>query len=176
MRRIYSVIFALFTGIAVFWLTMPDVVSRIVPGLPDTNLHVSITRHVQRLHFEQRVSAVHLWMPFALWVGLMIVGWRMKRWGKAVLGVGIPIGLLGALPLIGISTLGGTSIVRFVRRWGWLDLALVGLVLVILAAKAAIWLYWWRLVRVRKQHRILELCGKIDFDSDYDYKAQRRAR
>jgi len=153
MRRIYSVIFALLTGIAVFWLTMPDVVSRIVPGLPHTELQVSITRHVQRLHFEQRVTAVHLWAPFALWIGLLIVGWRMKRWGRAVLGVGLPVGLLGALPLIGIAKLGGTSVARFVRHWDWLDLALTLLVLLIFAAKAAIWFYWWDLVAKRTDRR-----------------------
>jgi len=31
-------------------------------------------------------------------------------------------------------------------------------------------------VRVRKQQKILELFGKVDFDADYDYKAGRRAR
>ena len=153
MRRIYSVIFALLTGIAVFWLTMPDVVSWIVPGLPDTTLQVSITRYEQRLHFDQTATATSL----ALLIGLMIVGWRMKRWGRAVLGVGIPVGLLGALPLIGIAKLGGTSIVRFVRHWDWLDLALVFLVLLIFAAKAAIWFYWWRIAIVRGE------CGKTRY-------------
>jgi len=28
----------------------------------------------------------------------------------------------------------------------------------------------------RKQQKILELFGKVDFDPDYDYKAERRAR
>jgi Arc/MetJ family transcription regulator len=31
-------------------------------------------------------------------------------------------------------------------------------------------------VRRRKQMRILELFGKIDFDPNYDYKAQRRRK
>ena len=31
-------------------------------------------------------------------------------------------------------------------------------------------------VRARKQRRVVELFGKIDFDPDYDYKALRRAR
>lgn len=31
-------------------------------------------------------------------------------------------------------------------------------------------------VRIRKQKRILDLAGTIDFDPDYDYKAMRRAR
>jgi Arc/MetJ family transcription regulator len=31
-------------------------------------------------------------------------------------------------------------------------------------------------VRARKQRRILELAGTIDFDPDFDYKAARRAR
>ena len=31
-------------------------------------------------------------------------------------------------------------------------------------------------VRVRTQREILKLCGKIDYDPDYDYKAERRAR
>jgi Arc/MetJ family transcription regulator len=29
-------------------------------------------------------------------------------------------------------------------------------------------------VRLRKQRRIVELFGEIDFDPDYDYKAERR--
>ena len=31
-------------------------------------------------------------------------------------------------------------------------------------------------VRVKKQQKILELAGTIDFDPDFDYKAARRAR
>jgi len=31
-------------------------------------------------------------------------------------------------------------------------------------------------VQSRKQRRILELFGQVDFDPDYDYKAARRAR
>ncbi len=31
-------------------------------------------------------------------------------------------------------------------------------------------------VRVKKQRRILELAGTIDFDPDFDYKAARRSR
>ena len=31
-------------------------------------------------------------------------------------------------------------------------------------------------VRTRKQQNILELFGKVDFDPNYDYKAERRAR
>ncbi len=31
-------------------------------------------------------------------------------------------------------------------------------------------------VRVRKQRKVLALFGKIDFDPDYDYKAERNAR
>ena len=31
-------------------------------------------------------------------------------------------------------------------------------------------------VRARKQRRIIELFGTIDYDPDYDYKAERRAR
>lgn len=31
-------------------------------------------------------------------------------------------------------------------------------------------------VRVRKQRNVLELFGKLDWDPDYDYKAERSAR
>ena len=31
-------------------------------------------------------------------------------------------------------------------------------------------------VRSRRQRRILGLFGQIDYDADYDYKAERRAR
>lgn len=31
-------------------------------------------------------------------------------------------------------------------------------------------------VRVRKQQGIIDLFGSVDFDPDYDYKAERRAR
>lgn len=31
-------------------------------------------------------------------------------------------------------------------------------------------------VRARKQRQILDLFGKIDYDPDYDYKAERRKR
>lgn len=31
-------------------------------------------------------------------------------------------------------------------------------------------------VRTRKQQKILELFGKVDFDPNYDYKAERKAR
>ena len=31
-------------------------------------------------------------------------------------------------------------------------------------------------VRIRKQRQILDLFGTVDYDSDYDYKAERRKR
>ena len=31
-------------------------------------------------------------------------------------------------------------------------------------------------VRTRKQQKILKLFGKVNFDAEYDYKAERRAR
>ncbi len=31
-------------------------------------------------------------------------------------------------------------------------------------------------VRTRKQQKVLEIFGKIEFDEDYDYKAERYAR
>lgn len=145
MRPIYSVIFALLTGIAVLWLTAPDVVAKLVPGLPHNELTVSITKYEQRVHFSHYATGT-AWL---IWIAFLLTGRWMKRWGRAMLGIGVPVGILGTLPLVGVSKLGGSSVARVAHGGNWIDaLLIVGAVLV-LASKVLICFYWWELAVAR---------------------------
>lgn len=147
MRKILKITFAIITAIAVFWITAPDVVIRLFRPLPENSLQLTITRQVQHVHFSHEATG----LAWLVWIAVMLIGWRMKKWGKKQVQVGVPAGLLGALPLLPIVNMTGASAADISRHWDWLPaLALAGAALVF-AAKFLIWRYWWKLAVGRQE-------------------------
>lgn len=145
MRKILKTILALITGIAIFWMTAPDVVARLIHPMPSNSFDITITRNVQHIHFSHYATGT-AWL---IWIAVMLLGWWTKRWGKRQVQVGIPIGLLGALPVIPFLKMTGTSILDIIRGWNWISgLALIAALLV-LTTKLIIWRAWYKLTIAR---------------------------
>lgn len=145
MRSFSKILFAIISGIAVLWITAPDIITSLIHGLPKNSVQLSITPNEQHFHFSHSATGT-AWL---LWIALLIIGWKMKRWGKRQLQLGAAAGLFGALPLIAFINLEVTSLMRIIRRWDWLEFLLVILAAIVLAAKVTIWRYWWRLAILR---------------------------
>ena len=149
MRSFSKILFAIISGIAVLWITAPDIITSLIHGLPKNSVQLSITPNEQHFHFSHSATGT-AWL---LWIVLLIIGWKTKRWGKRQLQLGAVAGLFGALPLISIINLEVTSLMRVMRRWDWIEVLLVILAAIVLAAKVTIWSYWWRLAILRTSAR-----------------------
>lgn len=134
--------FAAAAAAAVLWITAPDLVARLIRPLPQNTVQFEYTREMQHFHFSHYATGT-AWL---MWIALMLIGWRMKKWGRAQLGVGVPMGLLGAMPVVAFARVGVSSTINIARRWDWIDAALILIVALAFAAKAVIWRFWWRLV------------------------------
>lgn len=141
MRTFSRLAFAAVTAAAVLWITAPDVVAWLVRPLPQNTLQFEYTRELQHFHFSHYATGT-AWL---VWLALIVIGWRMKKWGRAQIGVGVPLGLLGAMPVAAFARLGVSSAISIARRWDWIDAALILVTVLVFAAKAFIWRCWWQL-------------------------------
>lgn len=141
MRALSRFLLALATGAAALWITAPDLVAWLVRPLPTNTARFEYTRQMQHFHFSHYATGT-AWL---MWIALMLIGWRMKKWGRAQVGIGAPLGLLGAMPVIAFAGLGASSVRGIARGWDWIDLALIVTVALVFSAKAVIWRYWWKL-------------------------------
>ena len=147
MRSLTKILFAIISGIAVFWITAPDIITSLIHGLPKNSLQLTITPNEQHFHFSHSATGT-AWL---LWIVILLVGWKTKRWGKRQLQVGAVAGFFGALPFISCMNLGMTSIYRISHRWDWVDFLLVICVALVIQAKLMLWHYWWRLITLKSK-------------------------
>lgn len=141
MRSFSKILFAIISGIAVLWITAPDIITSLIHGLPKNSVQLNITPNEQHFHFSHSATGT-AWL---LWIVILLVGWKTKRWGKRQLQIGAVAGFFGALPLMSFINLGVTSLMRITHRWDWIEVLLVILAVLVIQAKLTVWRYWWRL-------------------------------
>ena len=144
MRSFSRIAFAIFAGLAALWLVAGDLIALVVP-LPHNELKIELTRHVQGVHFHHYATGP-MWLT---WILVLVIGGKMKRWGKEQLGLGAVAGLIGTLPLLATVRLGWKLL--FGADKPGICTIIVGLlaVMLVLAAKGIVLRMWWQVVRTR---------------------------
>lgn len=145
MRSFTKVVFAIIRSVAVLWITATDLASHLVHGLPKNSVHLNLTSSEQRFHLTHSATGT-AWL---LWIALLLVGWRLKRYGRKQLGLGVAVGIVAGLPLLPFLNLGGSSISHIARRFDPMEIVFILLVAAVLAAKLWVWVYWWKLTTAK---------------------------
>lgn len=144
MRSFSDIAFAVFAGLAALWLIAGDVIGLVVP-LPHNELKIEMTRHTQGVHFHHYATGP-MWLA---WILVLLIGGKMKRWGKEQLGLGAVAGLIATLPLVAITRL-GANLLFGADRPGAATIVLGLLAVVaVLAAKGFVLRMWWQTVLKR---------------------------